>query len=66
MLTKDDAYSPVDAEFSGFDPDVNAVIVKEATQEVSWGWVIFYQSGKYLETKEIRHALAGNAPYIVN
>gem|GEM_PF-86935 len=66
MLTKDDAYSLVEAELSGFDPDVDPVIVKEATREFSWGWVIYYQSEKYLETNEIRYALAGNAPYIVN
>ena len=66
MLTKDDAYSLVESEFSKFDPDTDPVIVGEATQEYSWGWVVHYQSKKYLETNEIRHAFAGNAPYIVN
>ena len=66
MLTKDDAYSLVEAEFALFDSDVDPVILKEATQEYSWGWVVFYQSRKYTETHDIQFALAGNGPYIVN
>jgi Immunity protein 35 len=66
MLTIDDAYSLVEEEFSKFDPSVDPVIVRGATKEFSWGWVVFYQSRKYLETNEVRHASAGNAPYLVN
>ena len=66
MLTKEDAYTLVEAEFAQFDSDVEPVVLKEATQEYSWGWVVFYPSKKYTETNDIRHALAGNSPYIVN
>ena len=66
MLTLDEAYSLVEAELHEFDSDVDPVIVKDATQEYSWGWVVFYQSRKFLETNELRYALAGNAPLIVN
>lgn len=66
MLTRDDAYSLVEAEFSKFDADADPVILKEATQEFSWGWVVFYQSQRHIESNDIRHSLAGNGPYIVN
>ena len=41
------------------------VLIDEATREESFGWVFFYQSKKYLETGDFRHALAGNAPLII-
>ena len=41
------------------------VLIDEYTQEESFGWVFFYQSKKYLETGDFRHALAGNAPLII-
>jgi len=42
------------------------VVVDENTIEKSWGWVFFYESSLYLESKNISDALAGNAPLIVN
>lgn len=32
----------------------------------SYGWVFFYDSRDYLETGDPRHALFGNAPFLVN
>ena len=73
MLTKEGARGMVVAELarppevhvprrSGFD----LVIVDESTIEKKWRWIFFYNSERYLTTGEISHALAGNAPYIVN
>jgi len=42
------------------------VVVPEDTIEREWGWVICYQSSRYLETGDFSYALAGNAPYIIN
>ena len=42
------------------------VILDENTIEKVWGWIFFYQSSLYLESKDISDALAGNAPLIVN
>lgn len=42
------------------------VILDEFTIEKDFGWVFFYQSRKYIETKNFRFQLAGNAPIIVN
>lgn len=36
------------------------------TREADFGWVFFYQSRLHLETGALRHALAGNAPLIVD
>ena len=44
----------------------NFVILDEYTIEKEFGWIFFYSSQKYEETNNINHALAGNAPIIVN
>jgi len=41
------------------------VLVENETIEKEWGWVFFYTSKKWLETNELRYAVAGNAPFIV-
>ncbi len=47
------------------EPDA-AVIVESATLERAFGWVFFYQSREYLRSGSFSHALAGNAPLIVD
>jgi hypothetical protein len=72
VLTKEQARALVVAEierppkynYPGSPRDL--VVVDEHTIERVWGWVFFYNSKRYLETREFRCALAGNAPYIVN
>ena len=72
MLTKEQARALVVAEIERppkyNDPSTprDLVVVDEHTIERAWGWVFFYNSKRYLETREFRYALAGNAPYIVN
>ncbi len=46
-------------------PEDEIVVVDDATMEKSWGWVFFYTSKKWQETRETKYALAGNAPLIV-
>jgi hypothetical protein len=41
------------------------VILDEYTVERPWGWVFFYDSRRYQETRDLRFAVAGNAPYFV-
>jgi hypothetical protein len=41
------------------------IILEGQTIEKPWGWVFFYTSRKWHETGDIRYALAGNAPIIV-
>ena len=42
------------------------VIIDEITIEKDFGWVFFYDSSRFLETKEFSDTLLGNAPIIVN
>ena len=41
------------------------VIVDSATIERSWGWIFFHTSRLWLETQDLRYALAGNSPIFV-
>ena len=47
------------------EPDA-AVIIESATIERTFGWVFFYQSREHLRSGSLSHALAGNAPLIVD
>jgi Immunity protein 35 len=42
------------------------VILDEFTIEKDFGWVFFYDSHKFIETKETSYRIFGNAPVIVN
>src|SRR6188768_3437442 len=72
MLTKEQAHALIVAEINRSQKDDDAgtpialAIVDEHTIERPWGWVFFYNSRRFVETRDFRHALAGNAPYIVN
>jgi hypothetical protein len=47
-------------------PDKDTLVVlEEKTIERPWGWVFFYTSRLWHQTGELRYALAGNAPLIV-
>jgi immunity protein 35 of polymorphic toxin system len=72
MLSREQARELVVAELARppkyrypSDP-TDLVVIDESTMERDWGWVFFYTSEQYLKTRDIRYALAGNAPYIVN
>jgi len=69
MLTKQDARALVLAHISGaattLPPGDEIVTVDDATIEREWGWLFFYTSKRWLEKKEFRYALIGNAPIIV-
>lgn len=41
------------------------ITLDEWTIEKDWGWVFFYTSRLWHETGDIRYALAGNSPFIV-
>jgi len=42
------------------------VLLEHKTLTRSFGWVFFYQSRRYVESGDVRDALAGNAPIIVD
>jgi len=47
------------------DSGGDLVLLVEETIERNFGWVFFYDSKRHIETGDIRHALAGNAPIVV-
>lgn len=44
---------------------IRLALQEKCTIERRFGWVFFYQSKRYLESGDIRDALAGNAPIVV-
>jgi immunity protein 35 of polymorphic toxin system len=72
MLTKEQARALVAAElarppkYSNASDPTDLVVMDESTLERDWGWVFFYTSERYLRTRDVRWAVAGNAPLIVN
>lgn len=41
-------------------------LMDEHTREEDFGWVFFYNSARFLETRALRDALAGNGPLVVD
>ena len=41
-------------------------LMEDATIEGDFGWVFFWAKRAYLETRDDRHALVGNAPILVS
>lgn len=52
----------INNRYSG--PSGPMVILDDLTLEKPYGWVFEYTSKKWLETQDIRHAIAGNGPII--
>jgi hypothetical protein len=54
-------------EMKRLHPNSETMLVDTSlTDERNWGWIIYYQSKKYIETKDIKYMLAGNGSYFVN
>ena len=48
-----------------FSADDEIIILDSSTIGRVWGWVFFFTSKKWHETRAIKYAIAGNAPVIV-
>lgn len=48
------------------ESSTHVVICDHLTRERPFGWVFFYQSAEYLQSKDPKHQLVGNAPLIVD
>lgn len=67
MLTKTEALEIVSKKLKEMSPSDDTFVCDDTgTIEKQFGWVFFYNSKTYLETGEIRYALAGNGPVMVN
>ena len=48
-------------------PDDDEVVLREEhTEEHPFGWVFFFNSRRYVETRDLSYALGGNGPLIVD
>jgi Immunity protein 35 len=69
MLTVEQARTAVQVACCGrpdwLPADDELVVVDSATIERPWGWVFFFTSRRWLESGELRYALAGNSPVLV-
>lgn len=67
MLNKSEAESLVNNKLRQMEtPEFPFAVVEDATLEKHFGWIFFYNTKRYIETKEIIYHLAGNAPIFVN
>jgi hypothetical protein len=70
MIDRDKARALVKAELVRMREkhrlDEELVIEDDMTIETEFGWVFFYDAKKFLETREFRDRLLGNAPIIVD
>lgn len=67
-MTRNDAQVIASRELERlFEGDeIAPVILEDATREEDFGWVFFYESRRYLETRNRSHQLVGNGPLIVD
>ena len=65
MWTYDKALSVIRA-YVAAGTDDGGVVLEDGTLDRPYGWVFFYQTRAYLETRDRMQAFAGNAPIIFN
>jgi len=67
-MTRTEAHAIVKRELeqSFRGSPLEPVILDDATEEGDFGWVFYYESRQYLETKNRSHRLAGNEPFVVD
>jgi Immunity protein 35 len=67
MLTEADARQKITDLLPEWGRSVKGglVVMDEMTLTKPYGWVFFYNSRRYLETRDILHAIAGNGPVVV-
>ena len=68
MIERDKACKIVEAFVAQLVPCMandEYIVVEEATRDIGFGWLFFYDSKRFRETDELRYALAGNGPLFV-
>jgi hypothetical protein len=64
VVTKVEAAAIVQKRLDSMTVPDDSVVVAEV-DEYPWGWVVYYQSKRFMETGDYRAQLAGNAPFFV-
>jgi hypothetical protein len=57
------AQSFLDIEFKD---KIEVKIIENEVMEIEFGWLLFYNSKKAIETNDFRHQLSANYPLLVN
>ncbi len=65
MITKEEAIKLVEKQLSKIEMEDNFRIDEQNTEEHDWGWVIYYNTERFLESDDVQLALMGNGPFIV-
>jgi hypothetical protein len=68
LITKEQAREKMEMYLRAKDEkrDDKFVLLDKYTREEDFGWVFFYQSEMYVKTGDMRYALGGNAPIIID
>jgi hypothetical protein len=66
-MTREEAIATVEAELHRrFGNPDNPLVVDDArTIEKSYGWVLFYVTKRFMQTRRFEDMLAGNGPVVV-
>jgi hypothetical protein len=65
-LTYDQAFAKAKETLAKSNPKDDLVVMLDKTITKEYGWVFFYNTRQYLETKNIKYVRPGTAPFIVN
>ncbi|MBB4637562.1 YrhB domain-containing protein [Longimicrobium terrae] len=66
MITEAEAKALVAQYLETLDrPDLNLVILEEQTLDLPYGWVFFYTTELFQQTRNPRFLIGGNAPVLV-
>jgi hypothetical protein len=66
-MTRDEAVTAVETLLKEADPywkDKPKMVIT-SVENTRFGWLFFYTSSRYFETKNVRDAIAGNGPIYV-
>jgi Immunity protein 35 len=66
-MTRDEAKQVALDDVRAGNPNLKEeiVVMDDATEEKTYGWVFHYTSRRYLETRNPLHGLAGGGPIVV-
>ena len=67
LLNSQEEINSLGSALPGYvNPNIKLEILNDKIEEHEFGWVFYYNSKKFIETGDYQHALAGNAPLIVD
>lgn len=67
MITFADARQKLDLMLADIGKHIEGgvVVLEERTITKPYGWIFFYNGRRFVETRDIMHAIAGNGPIVI-